>query len=88
MKLPRYAFKGEVGRGFPQLSAALLQEYGDKMRLALERLSEESRPTLLVARELRNFAQLLRADMDQEEETALREDLLRDPAPGAATERE
>ena len=41
MKLPRYAFKGEIGRSFPQLSAALLQEYGDKMRIALERLDEE-----------------------------------------------
>lgn len=41
MKLPRYAFKGDPGRSFPQLSAALLQEYGDKMRLSLERLSEE-----------------------------------------------
>jgi uncharacterized damage-inducible protein DinB len=41
MELPRYAFKGEVGRGFPELSAALLQEYADKIRIGLGRLSEE-----------------------------------------------
>ena len=41
MELPRYAFKGDVGRSFAELSAALLQEYGDKIRIALGRLSEE-----------------------------------------------
>jgi len=41
MELPRYAFKGEVGRSFPELSAALLQEYADKIRIGLGRLSEE-----------------------------------------------
>ena len=41
MDLPRYAFKGPPGRGFPELSAALLQEYADKMCIGLERLSEE-----------------------------------------------
>jgi uncharacterized damage-inducible protein DinB len=41
MELPRYAFKGDVGRSFPELSAALLQEYADKIRIGLGRLSEE-----------------------------------------------
>jgi uncharacterized damage-inducible protein DinB len=41
MELPRYAFKGDVGRSFPQLSSALLQEYADKIRIALGRLSED-----------------------------------------------
>jgi uncharacterized damage-inducible protein DinB len=41
MELPRYAFKGDVGRGFPELSSALLQEYADKIRIGLGRLSEE-----------------------------------------------
>jgi uncharacterized damage-inducible protein DinB len=41
MELPRYAFKGEIGRSFPELSAALLQEYADKIRIGLGRLSEE-----------------------------------------------
>ena len=41
MDLPRYAFKGPAGRGFPELSAALLQEYADKICIALERLEEE-----------------------------------------------
>jgi len=41
MDLPRYAFKGPVGRGFPELSAALLQEYADKIAIGLGRLSEE-----------------------------------------------
>ena len=41
MDLPRYAFKGPVGRGFPELCAALLQEYADKIAIGLGRLSEE-----------------------------------------------
>ena len=41
MDLPRYAFKGPIGRGFPELSAALLQEYADKIAIGLARLSEE-----------------------------------------------
>jgi uncharacterized damage-inducible protein DinB len=41
MELPRYAFKGELGRDFPALSSALLQEYADKIRIGLERLGEE-----------------------------------------------
>jgi uncharacterized damage-inducible protein DinB len=41
MELPRYAFKGDVGRSFPALSSALLQEYADKIRIGLGRLSEE-----------------------------------------------
>jgi uncharacterized damage-inducible protein DinB len=41
MDLPRYAFKGDYGRSFPELSAALLQEYGDKIRIGLGRLSED-----------------------------------------------
>ena len=53
-------------------------EQRELLQYLLERLKEETRPTLLVARELRNFAQLLRSDMEHEEETALREDLLRD----------
>ncbi len=41
MELPRYAFKGETGRSFAELSAALLREYADKIRIGLARLSEE-----------------------------------------------
>ena len=41
MELPRYAFKGRVGRSFPALSAALLREYADKIHIGLERLSDE-----------------------------------------------
>lgn len=41
MELPRYAFKGEIGRSFPELSAALLQEYADKIAIGIGRLSEE-----------------------------------------------
>lgn len=41
MELPRYAFKGKDGRSFPELSAALLQEYADKIRIGLGRLSED-----------------------------------------------
>ena len=41
MELPRYAFRGEPGRSFPALSAALLQEYADKIGIGLDRLTEE-----------------------------------------------
>jgi uncharacterized damage-inducible protein DinB len=41
MELPRYAFKGEIGRSFTELSAALLREYADKIRIGLGRLDEE-----------------------------------------------
>ena len=41
MELPRYAFKGPLGRSFAELSSALLREYGDKMAIGLGRLSEE-----------------------------------------------
>lgn len=41
MELPRYAFKGDMGRSFTELSAALLQEYADKIRIGLGRLDEE-----------------------------------------------
>jgi uncharacterized damage-inducible protein DinB len=41
VELPRYAFKGKVGRSFPELSAALLQEYADKIRIGLGRLDED-----------------------------------------------
>jgi uncharacterized damage-inducible protein DinB len=41
VELPRYAFRGRVGRSFPELSAALLQEYADKIQIGLGRLDEE-----------------------------------------------
>jgi uncharacterized damage-inducible protein DinB len=41
MELPRYAFREAMGRGFTELSAALLQEYADKIRIGLGRLDEE-----------------------------------------------
>jgi len=41
MELPRCALEGPVGRGLPEISAALLVEYADKIHIALARLSEE-----------------------------------------------
>ena len=59
------------------------REQRELLQYLLDRLREESRPTLLVARELRNFALLLRSDMEYEEATALRADVLCD-APNRA----
>ena len=42
------------------------------------RLRNHDRPSTLIARELRSFVEYVRQDMQHEEETILREDLLRD----------
>lgn len=44
----------------------------------LSRLRDATRPTLLIARELRNFVDILRVDMQHEEETELSDRVLRD----------
>lgn len=51
-------------------------EQRELLRYLIGRLGMDSRPTVLVARELRSFAQLLREDMNHEEENLLREELL------------
>ncbi len=44
----------------------------------LGRLTDDARPTSLVASEMRSFSRLVRIDMEHEEGTILHEDLLRD----------
>jgi hemerythrin-like domain-containing protein len=58
------------------------EEQRELLRFLIRRLEEQSRPTILVARELRNFAGYLRYDMDHEEQTMLGEDVLSDRAAG------
>ena len=53
-------------------------EQRELLKYLVGRLAENARPTLLMVRELRNFAQLLREDMKHEESTLLSERALHD----------
>jgi len=62
-------------------AARLAREHREQRELLsylMSRLRDESRPTVLVARELKNFAELMREDMEQEESEALSDEVLRD----------
>lgn len=62
------------GRGGAERAEKLCQEHGEQRALLayiLERLSDLTRPSLVLGRELRNFAELLRDDMDYEESAVL-----------------
>lgn len=52
----------------------------------LSRLRDGARPTILLARELQNFVDILRVDMQHEEETELSGDVLRDDVVGVDVE--
>lgn len=54
------------------------EEQREMLRFLLRRLEEDGRPTALVANELRSFSEYLRRDMQHEEETILRPDILPD----------
>jgi hemerythrin-like domain-containing protein len=69
---------GERGQ---QLADRLDHEHREQRELLnylLGRLSDSTTPTLLVARELRNFVSYVRLDMEHEERDLLSEDVLRD----------
>jgi len=58
------------------------REQRELLRYLMSRLDSHAEPTLLVARELRNFIAYLRMDMAHEEKTLLTDELLGDaPAP-------
>lgn len=61
------------------------QEQRELLSYLLGRLEQYTRPTLLVARELRNFSEYLRLDMQHEEETLLDDAALRADA-GASSD--
>jgi hemerythrin-like domain-containing protein len=56
------------------------REQRELLRYLMSRLEPDDPPTLLVARELRNFIAYLRMDMAHEEETMLTDAVLGDPA--------
>lgn len=63
------------------LADRLVHEHREQRELIgylLGRLADDGRPTTLVANEMRSFAHLVRIDMEHEEGTILREDLLCD----------
>ncbi len=61
-----------------QQLAAEHREQRELLAFILDRLRDAERPTALLARELRAFADILRIDMQHEEETELSEAILRD----------
>ena len=63
------------------LADRLMHEHREQRELIgylLGRLVDDARPTSLVANEMRSFSHLVRIDMEHEEGTILREDLLGD----------
>lgn len=63
------------------LADRLMREHREQRELVgylLGRLADDERPTTLVASEMRSFSHLVRIDMEHEEGTILREDLLGD----------
>ena len=54
------------------------REQRQMLRFLIDRLTEDHRPTSLVAEELRNFGNYVRSDMEHEEATILSAGLLRD----------
>ena len=75
---PALRESGDEGR---RCAANLAHEHREQRELLhylLGRLSDQKRPTLLVARELKNFTGYVRGDMEHEEQTMLGEAILRD----------
>lgn len=75
-----------VGREGKERAERLSREHleqGELLKYLMGRLGQGSMPTLLIARELRNFVALMRYEMIEEEDTMLGEDVLRNA--GAAS---
>ena len=65
----------------PTLANRLVREHKEQRELILfllRRLEDETRPTTLMAREVKGFADYLRTDMAYEESVLLKENLLSD----------
>jgi hypothetical protein len=65
---PALRLRGEEGA---RLAERLAHEHRELLQYLTSRLRESPYPTLLVAREVRNFAEYLRNDMAHEESTLL-----------------
>jgi hemerythrin-like domain-containing protein len=74
------ALEAIPGEG-PSLADRMRREHDEQremLRYLLRRLEEEGRPTALVSNELASFSDYLRRDMEHEEMTILRDELLGD----------
>jgi hemerythrin-like domain-containing protein len=72
-----------------QRAERLADEHREQRELfayILSRLRDSERPTILLARELQNFVDILRVDMQHEEETELSSEVLRDDVVGVDVE--
>jgi hemerythrin-like domain-containing protein len=67
---------GESGKARAERLAHEHEEQRELIRYLLDRLGDDHRPSLVVARELQAFVQYVRQDMAHEEEAILGEDLL------------
>ena len=74
--VPALRAAGATGR---QRAEQLLEEHGEQRELLaflIERLSRESRPTVLIISELRTFIECVREDMEDEETNLLGHEIL------------
>jgi hemerythrin-like domain-containing protein len=75
---PKLLSAGERGRTLSDRLDHEHREQRELLQYLLERLGESTTPTLLIARELRNFVAYVRFDMQHEEQDLLSADVLRD----------
>jgi hemerythrin-like domain-containing protein len=74
----RLRTQGERGQRLADRLEHEHREQRELLNYLLGRLGDSTTPTLLVARELRNFVSYVRLDMEHEERDLLTEDVLRD----------
>lgn len=74
--VPALRALGEPGKVGAERLAHEHKEQRELIRYLIERLDDDHRPSLVVARELKAFAQYVRQDMTHEEEAILTRDLL------------
>ncbi len=75
---PRLRCAGDRGRKLAEHLGHEHREQRELLQYLLARLGESTIPTLLIARELRNFVSYVRLDMEHEEGDLLAEDVLHD----------
>lgn len=74
--VPALSSLGESGKTRAERLAHEHVEQRELIEFLLERLADDRRPSLVVARELRSFVQYVRQDMAHEDEMLMSEDLL------------
>ena len=78
MLAPALRLSGTEGERIADRLAHEHREQRELIGYLLRRLDQQRAPTILVARELRHFAEYLRFDMQHEEKTMLKESLFSD----------